>query len=472
MNEVWLADVDGAPPGSAPVIFKKLRSEFAKNSSTLEAFALRARRASHLRHDCIAEVHDVVVDRSECGFAMELIDGKTLRQLIATVGGVGNALPVWFAIHVARRICQALEHAHAGTDEHGQPLHVFHEHLNPENVFLTYSGLVKVTDFGLSQSSLLRSDGVGLGSMRAPASTAQWLAPAEAIGTIRNDLDGVGNILYELLTGICPNSAPSAEAPFVPPSQHAPWVNVEVDQLLSRILSATDPQRYRTATEVRTALDEYLSQRRHDVSATHIAGLVSVLFSSECRDSAPPTMRLQETDVQIALRRSRRTTPPDIESFDVRTLSNSLRATSPGIAFEIPPNAIPEPSQAAATADTSAADRLDAAREAGVSTAESTNANPFHHDWDLALKRAREEAQVGQRASGTHAIAAPTAKVEPQLDPLERAVIEFERGLECMRRNDLDGALKAWECALENDPQHRVCRANLNLLKKKLKPST
>ncbi|HEY5959000.1 MAG TPA: tetratricopeptide repeat protein, partial [Polyangiaceae bacterium] len=105
------------------------------------------------------------------------------------------------------------------------------------------------------------------------------------------------------------------------------------------------------------------------------------------------------------------------------------------------------------------------------STSESLSANPIRHDWDLALKRAREEAQGAQRNSGTHAIASTTSRVEPPIDPAERAVLEFERGLECMRRNDFEAALSAWECALEHDPQHRVCRANLNLLKKKIKPS-
>jgi Tfp pilus assembly protein PilF len=54
------------------------------------------------------------------------------------------------------------------------------------------------------------------------------------------------------------------------------------------------------------------------------------------------------------------------------------------------------------------------------------------------------------------------------LDPVEQAVLEFERGLEHMRRCEFELALKDWEHALELDPQHRVCRANLSLLKKKL----
>jgi hypothetical protein len=156
-----------------------------------------------------------------------------------------------------------------------------------------------------------------------------------------------------------------------------------------------------------------------------------------------------------------------------------LRATKPEGLFEIPADAFPGPSST--TAIPNRATRTLAAHDEDVNGIDETavnqpaselpQANPFRHDWDLALKRAREEAQGAQRNSGTHPIASAAARIEPRMDPAERAVIEFESGLECMSRNDLEGALRAWECALEYDPHHRVCRANLNLLKKKIKPS-
>src|SRR5512145_2227434 len=83
--EVWLADIDNAPAGSGPVVFKNLRTELAQNPELVESFARRARRAAELKHECITRILDVIVAGSDCGVAVECIDGKTLRQLITAV---------------------------------------------------------------------------------------------------------------------------------------------------------------------------------------------------------------------------------------------------------------------------------------------------------------------------------------------------------------------------------------------------
>lgn len=480
-SEVWIAEIDGAAAGTSPLVFKKLRSELAQNPELVESFAQRARRSTLLRHDCIARVSDVVVSRDECGFAMEYVDGKTLRQLVSAVGGAGNALPVWFAIHVARRVCQALEHAHTGVDADGQPLRIAHENLSPENVFLTFLGQVKVADFGLSYAALLRGGGEGPDeSMRFRGGTG-WCEPLTGtIDTVRNDLDGIGRLLYELLTGICPPSHDVARGEFLPPSHYAPWVNVEVDQLLARMLAPAHPKRFQTASEIRSALDEYLSARRHDVTATHIAGLVSVLFSAECRDSAPPTMRLKEGAVELAMLRSRRTSPPDLERRNAPRVDSTSDTPAPALSSHqfsrqtMPSLAVTEPAEptrpsaAEAPSAPTSSGPVESVSSAKLSITGEARTGPFHHDWDLALKRAREEAQANQKPSGVIPTAASIAHPEPATDPLEQAVKEFEQGLEHMRRGEFQGALQAWERALEFDPQHRVCRANLNLLKKRL----
>ena len=469
--EVWLAEIDGEKSGSPPVILKKLRRELAAQTHLIDRFFEQAKAAQELRHDNIGSVLDVVRDLNDCGYVCEHLDGKTLRQLIGAVKDAGNALPVWFAIHVARCICQALEYAHEpsnGTDRSHQ---VFHQNLCPENVFLTYRGQIKVTDFGLSHTVLARNDKyVVTPSTVCPAQSEN---PTSAIGPkdpVREDLDGVGRVLYELLTGMSPNTVEGSPVDFIPPSHHAPWVNAEVDQILRRILSPSYPQRVKTAAELRQVLIEYLTQRRHDVSATHIAGLVTVLFSGEIRDTSPSTIRFDDGAVQMAQMRSRRTSPPE-GSF--RTSFEHNAPTRPGLSMPAPSQSIrptlPSPAEATAAAPLSEMEVTPFSSPDLDSQLESAESkpNPFHHDWDLALKRAREQTQLTARSSGTYATP-KVAPPPPPIDPAEQAVIEFEKGLELRLRGELDAALAAWEKALELDPQHRVCRANLNLLKKKL----
>ena len=476
--EVWLAEIDGATGDCGPVVLKKLRAEFAQTPGVTEAFTQRANRAMRLEHACIARVLDVVIDRDERGYVVEYVDGKTLRQLISAVGGAGNALPIWFAIHVTRCICQALEHAHQAADDRIRPSGIAHESLCPENVFLTFDGHVKITDFGLSQSALIAARVPDSDELDRSDLDSGWKEPrTEAVGSVRNDLHGVGRILYELLTGICPELPTTADRRLVPPSHYAPWVNVDVDQLVTRILDLNHANRFETAGEVRSALDDYLSVRRHDVSSTHIAGLVTVLFSPECRDSAPPTMRLRDAATELAIRRSRRTTPPDFESVEQPTYNPVARTP-----LSAPPNSqltrqtLPAPFDRVSPENSpmeAVAQLPPRTREGTAERSDAADArrSPFRHDWDLALKHAREEAQSAQRPSGEHVVASK-ARPTPPVAPAEQAVTEFERGLEHMRRSEFKLALSAWERALELDPQHRVCRANLSLLKKKLGSQT
>jgi tetratricopeptide (TPR) repeat protein len=308
---------------------------------------------------------------------------------------------------------------------------------------------------------------------------------------VRHDLDSVGLVLYELLTGVCPKSSTSPDVAYLPPSHHASWINSEVDQLLSRVLSPNDAKRFQTARELRQALDEYLSSRRHDVTSTHVAGLLSVLFAPECHDSAPPTMRFQAPAAEVAQRRSRRTTPPDhgsteFSATEIPTYNPIARAgiqASPGSQRSQPTMPAPlaeevakaKPVMESSTQPTAPRQHERPAngggdlgdQDKGTEGAEHRG-GPFRHDWDLALKRAREEALTNQRGSGNFPNEPGVARPAPPLDPIEQAVVEFERGLEHMRGGQFEQALNAWERALELDPQHRVCRANLSLLKKKL----
>jgi serine/threonine-protein kinase len=458
-----------------PLVLKKLRPEFLSQPSIVAKFSEQALQSKFLNHENICSILDVVSSGADPGYVCERLDGKTLRQLISAICEAGNALPVWFAIHVARCICHALECAHKNTDHFGKISPIFHQNLCPENVFLTYQGQIKVADFGLSHTVLQQdfapANNAPVPHTRMPGVPVLAPTPQECE---RADLDGVGRTLYELLTGVNPETPTTSLVDFVPPSQHAPWINAEVDQILRRILSPSYPARVKNAVELRMLLEEYLTQRRHDVSSTHIAGLVTVLFSSESRDALPPaTKRFNENAVQMAHLRSRRTSPPDV---GFRAGFENSAPTRPGLSMPAPAEQIarqtvPSPSASKdVPAIVNPRDKQDSCPDIDQLDENTDNKpNPFHHDWDLALKRAREQTQSTARNSGTYSTPTPkAAPPPPPIDPVEQAVIEFERGLELRTRGDLEAALVAWEKALELDPQHRVCRANLNLLKKKL----
>jgi predicted ATPase/serine/threonine protein kinase len=181
------------------VAIKILTVEFSADSDRLDRFQREARSASALNHPNIVTIHDLGHDGSTHYIAMELIEGKTLRELLAA-----GPLPVRKAIEIAAQVAEGLAKAH----EAG----IAHRDLKPENLMVSDDGFVKILDFGLAklaappgEFSELRT--VTAGGQTRPGTvmgTVQYMSPEQASGSpldFRSDQFSFGLVLYEMLTG-------------------------------------------------------------------------------------------------------------------------------------------------------------------------------------------------------------------------------------------------------------------------------
>jgi Tol biopolymer transport system component len=181
------------------VAVKVLPSTVASDPDRLRRFEKESRAASALNHPAIVTIYDVGQTDGVSWIAMELVEGKTLRELL-----IPGAMPVKRLLQLAPAIAEGLARAH----ESG----IAHRDLKPENVMVTKEGLVKILDFGLAklsapssgsdQDSRLptatgTSPGVVLG-------TVSYMSPEQASGQpvdYRSDQFALGSILYEMATG-------------------------------------------------------------------------------------------------------------------------------------------------------------------------------------------------------------------------------------------------------------------------------
>ncbi len=195
MGEVWKARDTRL---GREVAIKVLPAEVASDPSRLKRFEKEARSASALNHPNIVTVYDIGASDSVSYIAMELVVGKTLRELLFS-----GSLPVKRLLQVAPQIADGLARAH----EAG----IVHRDLKPENVMVTKDGLVKILDFGLAK--LTQTDSSGEGS-RPPTETGTrpgavlgtigYMSPEQASGALvdfRSDQFSFGSILYEMATG-------------------------------------------------------------------------------------------------------------------------------------------------------------------------------------------------------------------------------------------------------------------------------
>src|SRR5262249_53408495 len=135
---------------SREIALKVLPADLASDTSRLRRFEKEARSASALSHPNIVTIFDVGFSDSVAYIAMERVEGKTLRELLAD-----GPLSAKKLLQLAPQLAEGLARAHDAS--------IVHRDLKPENVMVTRDGLVKILDFGLAKLVRPEEDG-GLGT--------------------------------------------------------------------------------------------------------------------------------------------------------------------------------------------------------------------------------------------------------------------------------------------------------------------
>jgi eukaryotic-like serine/threonine-protein kinase len=181
------------------VALKVIRDEYGRDARHLRMFSDEAKILARLSHPNVIQTLEYGITRDHRFIAMELLAGRTLADLWDALVERGGRLPYRLGAWICAQVAAGLHAAHELTDEHGAPLSVIHRDVNPWNVFLTYSGEVKLIDFGLAKARVRRErsiDGLVKGKMA-------YLAPEQLrVGPIdrRVDIYALGTTLWELGT--------------------------------------------------------------------------------------------------------------------------------------------------------------------------------------------------------------------------------------------------------------------------------
>jgi eukaryotic-like serine/threonine-protein kinase len=232
------------------VAVKILNDRYANDDLFIERFRREAKSAAGLSHPNIVSIYDRGEAEGTYYIAMEVIEGRSLKELIMT----REALPIDTAIGYAKQLLEALRFAH----RHG----IIHRDIKPHNVLVSADQhakanepRLKVTDFGIARHGASQMTEAG-----SIMGTAQYLSPEQARGapvTAASDLYSAGVVLYEMLTGKVPFTGDSAieiamkhvnDLP-APPSALRPEIPTELDQIVLRALAKDPGERYQSAEE-------------------------------------------------------------------------------------------------------------------------------------------------------------------------------------------------------------------------------
>ncbi len=232
------------------------RNAASDRPERVQRFQREARAAARLNHPNIAAIYDTGLEEGRYYIAMELVEGRTLRALIAEEARGIDSKTV---LEIIGQAASALGAAHAAG--------IVHRDIKPENIIVRPDGLVKVLDFGLARMREPASSSGELDLRTRPgqiAGTLQYLSPEQVLGepaTAQSDLFSLGVVAYELATGVRPFDGPTDGAIFdailhrnpEPPSAlRGPLAN-ELDGLIMQALEKDPELRCQTAADLRSA---------------------------------------------------------------------------------------------------------------------------------------------------------------------------------------------------------------------------
>ena len=227
------------------VAVKVLKEEFTTDEEFIRRFNTEAQSAASLTHPNIVSIYDVGTEENVYYIVMELIQGKTLKEIIDEDG----VLPWKWSLDIAIQIASALEVAHKN--------HIVHRDIKPHNIIITEDGVAKVTDFGIAKAvsnSTITAFGTTIGSVH-------YFSPEHARGgytDAKSDLYSLGVVMYEMLTGRVPFDADTPvsialkhmqEKP-VEPIKLNPSIPYSVNKIIMKAMEKDLNLRYQSATEM------------------------------------------------------------------------------------------------------------------------------------------------------------------------------------------------------------------------------
>ena len=263
MAELFLAYVAGPGGFRKYVAVKQILPDIKKDENFVKMFLDEARITAAFSHSNIGQVYDLGEEQGELYLAMEFISGQNLEQIIKRSAKREVVLPIGFACRVVRDSVLGLHYAHHFTDQAGHPAPVVHRDVSPKNVMVTYTGDVKMIDFGIAKArNRLNRTQVGI-----VKGTSGYMSPEQVKNEPldgRTDLFAAAVFLHEMLTAQRLFTAPTDAAMMLKivegeiqlPKNLNPRVPGALSDVVMKGLARKRENRFATGKEFAKALEQ------------------------------------------------------------------------------------------------------------------------------------------------------------------------------------------------------------------------
>ena len=227
------------------VAVKVLKSEYVEDEKFLKKFETEAQAVARLSHPNIVNIYDVGIEDGINYIVMELAEGITLKEYIRKKGYLNPKETV----EISTQIASAISHAHKN--------HIIHRDIKPQNILVSDTGIIKVTDFGIAKatsSNTVTSTATAMGSVH-------YISPEQAKGRFcdeKSDIYSLGITMYEMVTGHVPfdheNGVTIAlmhlQNEITPPSQIRDGIPDSLEKIILKCTMKKPEERYQTADDL------------------------------------------------------------------------------------------------------------------------------------------------------------------------------------------------------------------------------
>ena len=227
------------------VAVKVLKSEYVEDEKFLKKFETEAQAVARLSHPNIVNIYDVGIEDGINYIVMELAEGITLKEYIRKKGYLSPKETV----EISTQIASAISHAHKN--------HTIHRDIKPQNILVSDTGIIKVTDFGIAKatsSNTVTSTATAMGSVH-------YISPEQAKGRFcdeKSDIYSLGITMYEMVTGHVPfdheNGVTIAlmhlQNEITPPSQIRDGIPDSLEKIILKCTMKKPEERYQTADDL------------------------------------------------------------------------------------------------------------------------------------------------------------------------------------------------------------------------------
>ncbi|MBZ0116119.1 MAG: protein kinase, partial [Sandaracinaceae bacterium] len=265
MAEVYVAKTKGIGGFEKLVAIKVIHPRFSEDAHFVQMLVEEAKISVQLTHVNIAQTFDLGCIDDTYYIAMELIEGADTYRVQRRLEDRKIPMPLDIAAFIGAEVCNGLAYAHRKRDHEGRPLGIVHRDISPQNVLVSYSGEVKLVDFGIAKAALRGGQtevGVIKGKYYYMSPEQAWGDPVDG----RTDIFATGILLHELLTGVMvyqEENVPALldrvrKADVPSPRKRRPDVPPELEAIVMKAVAREPADRYPSAQAMAQDLMRFL----------------------------------------------------------------------------------------------------------------------------------------------------------------------------------------------------------------------